>query len=209
MVSVSSCRLFPHILFYFFEANYYYFLFNSFLFRAVWDGPPSRRRDSRLRSPRPTCGDGQFTALCGISKGQTGEEKALAASRPKCGDGRNHVGPFEKIGRPRLIHASGFSSPPSCLQGCRGVWDPPAVMGQRQGDSLDKQPVHHGASQKDRQPFALTQTPTSKAVFPIHLICMFLENQQRTHADKGEQANSTQKDCRPGIQLATFLTLQI
>lgn len=73
----------------------------------MWDGPPSRRRDSGLS----VC-NGQFQALCGISTEQTNTEKSLAGSRPECN------GDAFKENRTTIFNDAAY-----CVHGCRVLRD--------------------------------------------------------------------------------------
>lgn len=60
------------------------------------------------------------------------------------------------------------------FQGCEGLLETmPAVMGQRQGDTLDKLAVHRRATYKDKQSYILTHTSVEGS----------LDNPDRTHTD--------------------------
>ncbi|MEQ2235125.1 hypothetical protein ILYODFUR_038436 [Ilyodon furcidens] len=64
---------------------------------------------------------------------------------------------------------------------------------------------------QDKQPCTHSFTPKGYAERPVNLTVMFLdcrrklEYPERTHACRGEHANSMQKDLRPGFKPRTFL----
>ena len=67
----------------------------------------------------------------------------------------------------------------------------PAVIGRKAGRTLDRSPVHHRATQRQKTTHTLTLTPRDNSETPINLTCMFLdggrkpEYPERTHAFTG------------------------